>query len=278
MDRIAVVLRGHIRTWSYNCEAVFKFYDSIAHNVDYYFVTWNTPNVRCSKVTDSFKWADKKITKYLEVEIPTHFYTSWAGPAYLSMMISPYVRQQHKINPYEAIFDSRPDVLVARTEYPVLPIADNTLYSTSFTNLIDRHGDRNVGMKDHMLVSKMDVYNTMIDRITIKSTDTKECHHDMLAFAKSQGFSVSNSLPWLKTDMTRPHDKLKCNQGINYHDKDIRNSDAWHNTKSWEEFSTQEKEALCEEQNIEKYDYITNNHYIAIESVSAEVLTTLTSR
>ena len=44
MKNIAVVLRGHVRTWHFNAPKVFEFYNSIADNVDYYFTTWDTSN------------------------------------------------------------------------------------------------------------------------------------------------------------------------------------------------------------------------------------------
>lgn len=278
MDRIAVVLRGHIRTWNYNSQAVFNFYDSIATHVDYYFITWETPIVRCSVVSDSFARAGKEMQKYLQVEIPKHYYTSWGGPAYLSLLIAPYLREQHKVNPYDAVFDTRPDVLVARTDRPITPIAENTLYTTSFTNLIDRFGERNIGMKDHLLVSKPDVYCAMIDRITVNSQDTKECHHDMLDFAKKQGFSVSNSLPWLQTEMTRPTDKLRCSNAEQFFDQETRQATLWGETPNWHEISTEQKEELCDQQNIEKFDYITNNSFIAISNVTDEILNELTKK
>ena len=43
-NHIAVVLRGHVRTWHFIYPLVFKFYESIAENVDYYFITWDTSN------------------------------------------------------------------------------------------------------------------------------------------------------------------------------------------------------------------------------------------
>ena len=44
MKNIAVVLRGHVRTWHFNAPKVFDFYNEIADNVDYYFITWDTSN------------------------------------------------------------------------------------------------------------------------------------------------------------------------------------------------------------------------------------------
>ena len=53
LDHIAVVLRGHVRTWHYIYPMVFDFYDSIAENVDYYFVTWDTSNT--DGIVETFK-------------------------------------------------------------------------------------------------------------------------------------------------------------------------------------------------------------------------------
>ena len=50
---IAVVLRGHVRTWHFNAPKVFDFYDSIAENVDYYFITWDSSNT--DRIEGTFK-------------------------------------------------------------------------------------------------------------------------------------------------------------------------------------------------------------------------------
>ena len=55
MKNIAVILRGHFRTWDYNHKEAFKFYESIAENVEYYFVTWQLENMFSKRITDSFQ-------------------------------------------------------------------------------------------------------------------------------------------------------------------------------------------------------------------------------
>ena len=53
MKNIAVVLRGQVRTWHFNAPKVFDFYNEIADNVDYYFVTWDT----CKSKFNTFSYS-----------------------------------------------------------------------------------------------------------------------------------------------------------------------------------------------------------------------------
>lgn len=268
---IAVVLRGHVRTWQYNAPAAFEFYDSIAENVDYYFSTWNTPKLRAAKVRDTFERGQKELKIFKRVDYHDREYTSWGGPAMLSLHIVPYVRQQHKQTPYDAVFDSRPDVLPGRparvAKCPITPIQENTLYTTMFTNLLDRHGNRNVGMMDHMLVSKFEVFEGMCDRFIVDSRDTKECHVDMLEFAKRQNYFVSSSLPWMDAIMTRPADMHRVLDPRSFF---AHTYEAVEKYPTWESCTIEQRLELLSLYDIEDFDYITNNGNIAIENVTDE--------
>tara|TARA_Y100001937_G_scaffold127713_1_gene200839 strand:+ start:845 stop:1678 length:834 start_codon:yes stop_codon:yes gene_type:complete len=262
LDNIAVVLRGHLRTWEWNAPQVFTFYSSIAHNVDYYISTWATPQLRDVKIDITFR--ENLPKAFLKVGFQDREYTSWGGPALLSLHILPYVRQQHKKTPYDVIFDSRPDVAPKlMLGESICPIQENTLYTTNFTNLLDKNGDRNIGMMDHMLVSKFNVFEAMCDRIIIDSADTKECHVDMLDFAKKQGFRVSNSLPWMDATMIRPCGMARFD---NVQDEVYgRNLIEPEQFPTWESCTLEQKIELLDMQNIEHLDYITNNPTINLQ-------------
>ena len=262
LDNIAVVLRGHLRTWEWNAPQVFTFYSSIAHNVDYYISTWATPQLRDVKIDITFR--ENLPKAFLKVGFQDREYTSWGGPALLSLHILPYDRQQHKKTPYDVIFDSRPDVAPRlMLGESICPIQENTLYTTNFTNLLDKNGDRNIGMMDHMLVSKFNVFEAMCDRIIIDSADTKECHVDMLDFAKKQGFRVSNSLPWMDATMIRPCGMARFD---NVQDEVYgRNLIEPEQFPTWESCTLEQKIELLDMQNIEHLDYITNNPTINLQ-------------
>ncbi len=268
LDNIAVVLRGHLRTWEWNAPQVFSFYNSIAHNVDYYVSTWATPELRDVKANTTFR--DNQPKAFLTVGFQDREYTSWGGPALLSLHILPYVRQQHKKTPYDVIFDSRPDVAPKLIlGEPIGTIQENTLYTTNFTNLVDKNGNRNIGMMDHMLVSHFNVFEAVCDRIIIDSNDTKECHVDMLEFTKKQGFRVSNSLPWMDALMIRPCGfKRYRNVQDEVYGRNLIEPEEY---PTWETCSKEQRIELLDMQNIEHLDYITNNPMINLEQYSDKV-------
>jgi hypothetical protein len=268
LNNIAVVLRGHLRTWEWNAPQAFEFYNSIAHNVDYYISTWATPELRTVKIDQTF--ADVNLVKKLYVDYQDREYTSWGGPALLSLHIVPHVRQQHRLTPYDVVFDTRPDVAPFRIEdIPITPIQENTLYTNAFTNLLDCKGDRNIGMKDHMLVSQFNVFEAMCDRVVIDSNDTRECHVEILDFAKKQGFAVSNSLNWMDAIMTRPSGFKRypsCTDEV--YNRNLFEDEEY---PTWESCTIEQRLELLDMQNIEKIDYVTNNGNIAVEQMSDNV-------
>lgn len=269
-NNIAVVLRGHLRTWEWNAPQVFDFYSKISRNVDYYFSTWLTPEFRHNKIEKTFNRVNIQPKAVLKVSYQDREYTSWGGPALLSLHALPHVRQQHKQNPYDVIFDTRPDVAPLRIEdIPITPIQENTLYTTMFTNLLDCHGDRNVGMMDHMLVSDFDTYESMCDRIIVDSSDTKECHVDIREFAQKQGARVSNSLTWMKAEMTRPCGFVRFPNVLSQ----LRLEPPIEPEKypPWESCTIEQRLELLSLQGIESIDYVTNNGNIAVEDLTDEV-------
>ena len=263
MKNIAVVLRGHIRTWDYNAPVVFDFFDSISENVDYYVATWRTPSLKMQTIERAFETAGKEISAKIIMNIDENFYTSWNGPALLATMVAPNIRHQHLKTPYDAVFETRFDVLSTRNhDIPITPIAENTWYTNCFTNLVDRYGDRNVGMKDHFLAGTVETYSAMADRLLIPACDTKECHVDMLQFAQGKGIKVSNSLNWVNTMMSRPSDNYRVPNAFDW--KYPLQINTKHEFPTWESASTHERIDMLVRMDIEWADYITDNGNIGV--------------
>jgi|TARA_B110000238_G_scaffold195306_1_gene234330 hypothetical protein len=263
MKNIAVVLRGHIRTWDYNAPVVFDFFDSISENVDYYVATWRTPSLKMQTIERAFETAGKEISAKIIMNIDENFYTSWNGPALLATMVAPNIRHQHLKTPYDAVFETRFDVLSTRNhDIPITPIAENTWYTNCFTNLVDRYGDRNVGMKDHFLAGTVETYSAMADRLLIPACDTKECHVDMLQFAQGKGIKVSNSLNWVNTMMSRPSDRFRVADAFTW--KNPWNVDVNQEFPHWENATVEERIDMLVRMDIEWADYITDNGNIGV--------------
>jgi hypothetical protein len=263
MKNIAVVLRGHVRTWNYNAPVVFDFFDSISSNVDYYVATWKTPQLRMQKIEQSFEKAGKEISGTVVINTDDNYYTSWNGPALLSTLIAPNIRHQHLKTPYDAVFETRFDVLsTLNPDIPITPIAENTWYTDCFTNLVDKFGDRNVGMKDHFLAGTVETYSAMADRLVVPASETKECHVDMLQFAQGKGIKVSNSLNWVNTMMSRPSDKFRVADPFKW--KNPFNVDVNLEFPHWENATIEERIDMLVRMDIEWSDYMTDNGNIGV--------------
>ena len=126
MKNIAVVLRGHVRTWHFNTSKVFEFYNEIAENVDYYFITWDTSNTE--GIEESF--VDQNLIHFHILSYSIHnalitdgakegdYYNGHLGPPFMNMIMLPHIRRQEKClgAQYDCIFDTRPDVLPVRNQ------------------------------------------------------------------------------------------------------------------------------------------------------------------
>lgn len=203
MNSIAVVLRGHIRTWFYNNPAVFDFFESIATNVDYYVVTW-TGSCDSDRLEKSFE--GKNLKKVLRLE-SQEFINSWLGPAWQTIHIVPYVFATHKWDSYDALFDTRPDVIHSMVDSKTIIAPEpNTLYTNRFTmHVKDPEIDKTVyhlGLADILLMSTPEVYFRLAERFLMN--DAIECHSDLKIFSDRLGIDTC-LLDWAQSSISRPN-------------------------------------------------------------------------
>jgi hypothetical protein len=107
LGNIAVILRGHVRTWHLIYKNVFEFYETIAKNVDYYWFTWDTD--KDYMMRNSF--IGRNLVAYHTFNNAPFFQNSWRSAAYLNYMALYFIKENNKQKPYDAIIDTRPDVL-----------------------------------------------------------------------------------------------------------------------------------------------------------------------
>ena len=117
-------------------------------------------------------------------------------------------------------------------------------------------------MKDHFLAGTVETYTAMADRLVIPSSETKECHVDMLEFAQSKGLNVSNSLKWVNTIMSRPSDNFRVPDAFDWQYPMQMNTK--HNIPVWENASIEERIDMLVRMDIEWSDYITDNGNIGV--------------
>lgn len=109
-NHIAVCIRGQKRTWD-SCKLnQFYYYNKIAHNVDYYFATWDDSEINSSQIKQDFN--GKNLVEYIEVPLHSHYLNVWAGPAWLSYNTVPFKKVRERSVKYDAVFDQRTDCII----------------------------------------------------------------------------------------------------------------------------------------------------------------------
>jgi len=201
MNRIAVLLRGHIRTWEWTKQNQFVFFNSIADKVDYYVSVWNSSHPRFLSVTKLF---DVFLTKNLvarEVRDNSWSYDAWTGPADMATRLTierlyTELREQFK---YDAIFDTRFDVAFELTGSPELPLT-NSIGTTRVQLERDDLGWK--GLEDHTFYSTGPISIVWNNRGLMKDPWT-DAHTKLLDYANLNNITPY-TVPWFKSIIVRP--------------------------------------------------------------------------
>ena len=254
INHIAVVLRGHFRTFEYTHKVVFDFYDSIAENVDYYVSTWGTEGNPINKFRKLFNDFDKTPVKILEVPIVTEFYNSWKGPSWLTYNIIPYKKLREREVKYDAVFDTRPDIIYQLKKKDFyIPPEPMTLYTTGHM-LSDRVEDNitRVGVEDWLFMSSSEVHDLMSHRF-IQPNDIGT-HNTILQIANEQGINTAD-MPWVDCGIVRPNVFKKIPDPFKYFNTRMITGNTLKHW--WMHMSTENKLETLYNHNILPEDYNT---------------------
>jgi hypothetical protein len=274
--RIAVMLRGHVRTWNYIYPLVFDFYDNLAGTVDYYFCTWDTSNTK--GVEETFKGKNLISFQILphDFEPPARhiqddvtlgkYYNAMLGPPYMNKMMEPYLDAKEKEMGkfYDAIFDTRPDVLPSIKLYPkkLTPIfpESNTVVVTGLefqTNLTmsnnPKSGMKDIAVRDWFMMMCSKEFRKMASRYDsdnwlYKAGEGPGCQIDYREYVTAQNLKLCTS-DWVQALMIRPNcftlDWLYRNDT-----EEIQSR-----SPEWALLEKEEKIRLCERYGVALSDY-----------------------
>jgi hypothetical protein len=252
MKNIAVILRGHYRTWEYNHKAAFKFYESIAENVEYYFVTWQFDGMNTKRITDSFVNNNQKLIKFITLDPPGLYYTSWHGPSWLNYNIIPYKKKRECEITYDAVFDTRPDIIYATIEgKPVLPPEPNTWHVTGYEPHFGHDGvTRHIGVQDHFFMSTSEVHDKM---------NLRHAYQDLIGIQAQElklatDFGIKTAvIDWMNASIVRP----TAFASVPNPDEYFTNPDWQSLQRDWVSMPTEQKLELLRIHNILREDYTT---------------------
>lgn len=107
ITNLAVIIRGHFRTWDFCKSVLLDKLNSLAPNVDFYFATWDIPSKNLTNLHKDFY---QKNLKEIIVVPKSDDYMAYSGVAklsYLAIHTNTFLQNKKQ---YQAIIDTRPDI------------------------------------------------------------------------------------------------------------------------------------------------------------------------
>ena len=255
MNRIAVVLRGDVRTWDYAKSAIFAFWESIADNVDYYFATWQTPTLNKNSLYNDFE--NKNLIALITLDPgPIGTYNGWTGPSMLCYHLVPHKRMREKTVTYDAVFETRPDVIYTLLDgkKPIVP-DHNTLFSSNLV-VLSNHNKR-IGIGDHFLAMSSNVFDMLSQRFAAATTPAGT-HYDLRKICDLEGVDVCH-LDWVNAQIVRPNGIDDIPDPFNYFTawETVGKNDWSSIQRRWNEMPRYDKRKCLQRHNIAITDYMS---------------------
>ncbi len=238
-ERIAVYIRGHIRTWDYIKQLNFDFFDSLPWQIDFYLATWTYSEKQLNRLKKDFK---NRNLKTLKTFPRTNFYNPWTAPAAMSTELSKVRSEEESKNniSYKFIIETRFDVILNMLSEPKIP-NDNSFGATDVEgNFISNSNAIVGGLSDHCFLTKSDTLNTMNQRVSIEAGEDGN-HITLMKLAKKHNIEIFK-INWFSATISRPN---------------IVDSG---NKDSWNTLSEDKKMNYLRIANIDPYDYAETYH------------------
>lgn len=267
--KIAVVLRGHVRTWHYINQSVFKNYSNISESVDYYFVTWYFPELDSDKIINSFRGQNLK--KFVSVIPKKQYYNGGNGPSYLVNHVLDDIMSEN----YDAVIDTRPDILPVFTEKFSLEIKEKLVWAVWDNKPTEIGiGNGGIGIDDTiqmMTKNTFEIYcrkHKLSDKhLTLRrNVELNKLYHISWHVELKKYYNLSNNIQtrgisdekiqgWHAWYIVRPNMLEHFPKDGNFlkHPKNL-----WKIWSSWEYLPLYERQLLTSKYNILPYDYEYN--------------------
>jgi len=207
---IAVLYRGHLRTWDSTKNLNFVWFDLLSEKVDYYFVTWNEPFYDKEKIKQDFN--DRNLVKLLFLDREKKFYNAIYSSAWMLANISPYILENDAQYKYDVIIELRPDHAILKLSFN--DIEENTYY-TCFEGYNSNFWPMR-GVTDQHAVYKSDVLQKLSEKFKMPYVTDLHCPEVYLRnFLINEGIQIvadrDNPDRTITTQIIRPNfDNLDC--------------------------------------------------------------------
>ncbi len=252
MSKVAVVIRGHLRTWNFVKHQLFHVMESRYTNIDWYFSTWQesvTPE-RIHSIHQDFQGRNMRFY----TTTGCHELSSWFGPGKLCEQVVDDVLA----GCYDVIIETRPDVYIEMDDQQQFPMMQsNSVHFTGLDlvyTLVPGHQrmDHHYGAQDWFFMFSPEVFQRYAYRRL--RPGPQDSHGDIIRMAQEHSINIYNMQAIMKTVLVRP----------NVFQNAADASWVWGHGQHWIASSTDEKKHHLKLHDIAFDDYITSNHTISL--------------
>jgi len=256
LNRLAVVLRGHKRTWDWTKKHTFEYFARESEQVDYYVVLWKGPNFTAEQIRSDFQGQN---LKHLEILDPVaKYYHPFDGPAYLSNIASEYIFKEEIVNGrYDAVIDTRCDVGFNPRVFPnFTPPPPMSVLTTRYQPTpVDNGGGMTAvweGLEDHFFMMDSTTYALWNQRFRLtaefrdRMTWTTGNHSMLMFYANFHNITVYTN-PILQCEISRPPIAYATLTDYNYCIHQSRDQ--------WNSYSIEQKKQAMLDANICEDEY-----------------------
>lgn len=251
--KIAVVIRGHMRTWNFVKHQLFHVMEYRYKNIDWYFTTWEESLSDVAKHNLHQDFHGKNLKLYTTTGCLN--YSSWFGPGLLCEQVTDDLMAKH----YDMVVETRPDVYLDMPDdrsFPVV-IEKNSIHLTGM-NLVNSlvpgyELNHHFGAPDWFFIFDQQSFYTYSQRRL--RPGPQDSHGDIIRIAKENSINIFTGLSkCLNTVLVRP----------NIFERPEDATWLWEHGGSWNPLPSDEKKRMLVENNIALEDYITNNKLISL--------------
>lgn len=253
MSKIAVVIRGHLRTWNFTKQQLFQVIESRYPNVDWYFSTWEesvSPS-RLDIIHQDFQARNWKL--YITPGCAN--YSSWFGPGVLCEQVADDLMAEQ----YDLVIETRPDVYLNISPEKKLPsvVEKNSVYSTGLDlvyTLVPGYPkmDHHFGSEDWFFLFDQNAFYTYSQRR--HRPGPQDSHGDIIRIAKENNFNLFHIRKFLNAILIRP----------NIFQNPFDYAWMWGHAGFWNTTPKEGKISLLNQHDIALDDYMTSNTLISL--------------
>ena len=213
---------------------------NISKSVDYYLITWDIPGVDITELAKSFK--GQSLQSLIKIA-PTDHYNNSTGPSYLASHLVNFIAPIE----YDAVVDSRPDIVHFFQKDFSLDIDNNTVYPTWKKLKFNK-----MEIDDTIQFMSKKVYNIYCNRYKTESSGNMHADlYDHYARYNVKIDALDNKENWKRWIITRPNQ-------LEYFAKECVTDDLdtlWQLWHDWDRILWEEKLLFFKKYNILEEDY-----------------------